>query len=171
MDIRKIIQLESELATCRAVIKACKEDELALNDSLAGLSRNAEYRSAQKEAQRVKTELELARLGDEGGSFRVEAEYALPSALTEWRDVVDPRLRDYEVSDDGFLRNKNSQRVYKRKVSGRHLWSSVIGVNGSAVRVRLDLLVAESFGISDGRRQVRALDGNPFNCRKENLIV
>jgi HNH endonuclease/NUMOD4 motif/NUMOD1 domain len=85
----------------------------------------------------------------------------------EWRKI---RNLNYEVSDDGNVRNSISGGLLKQSFTGEYLRVTLRDENGKKCDFLVHILVAESFLKKDGKCViVDHLDGNKQNNKAENL--
>lgn len=92
-----------------------------------------------------------------------------PSPDDEWRVAAVDGLGNYEVSKEGFIRNRRTGTLYKRSVDGRRLWVSLLAEDGRTVRLRLDKIVAATWLPDAPSAYLAAKNGDTLDCRAENL--
>ena len=97
--------------------------------------------------------------------------------MARWIDALD--LPQYEVSDNGNIRNKKTGRILKQFPSTGGYMQLMLRQNKQNKTVRVNRLVAESFyceyrpGLDvdhlDGNKKNNRLDNLDFCTRKENI--
>ena len=115
--------------------------------------------------------LRLRELRADAGEFdhAYEVMRFTPSAEDVWKPIPIEGLGNYEASAGGFIRSRITGTVYTRRVSGKHLWVSLIDDVGKPVRLRVDKLVATAWLSDPPKANLLAKNGDAFDCRKENL--
>lgn len=90
----------------------------------------------------------------------------------EWRDILDERLTNYEVSSLGRIRNKNTGCIRKAWDNGHGYLSVGFKHNGKHINVYVHRLVAESFiaPIPEGY-EIDHYDWDTTNNSVDNLRI
>lgn len=131
-----------------------------------------------READAKKYLLEIKELRAKLRELQIEAgrfdrEYAAmnlrPSADDVWKPIPIEGLGKYEASAGGFIRSRVTGNLYARRAAGKRLWVSLIKDNGTPVRLRVDKLVATTWLPESPSNHLAAINGDGFDCRKENL--
>lgn len=122
---------------------------------------------AQKQGLRERLRRARALAGDLDAALTAEG--SRPSPTDVWMPIWETGLTHYEASDSGFIRSRATHRVYTRRAQGRLLWVSLVDADGIVRCRRVDKLVASAWLSTPTDAVIAFFDGNPFNCRKENL--
>lgn len=128
-----------------------------------------EYIALEAEKQDLHRQLKQKRIEAGDMDAAIAAEGARPSATDAWRTIPTPGLENYEVSDSGFLRSRKTYNLYRRRAQGKHLWVTLVDSEGRPRGLRVDKTVALAWLPTKPTRHLVHLNGDTFDCRKENL--
>lgn len=88
--------------------------------------------------------------------------------MSNWREI--PHYENYDVSDDGHVRNRKTGRILKTSWTRGDYEKVNLRSNGEAKSIKVHRLVAGAFiPNEENKPYVNHLDGNKHNNRADNL--
>jgi len=88
--------------------------------------------------------------------------------MENWKDY--PLNTNYEVSDTGFVRNKNTMNVRKPRKCGKGYLRINITMNAKHSTLNIHRMVAETFLVNpENKQHINHIDNNPLNNNVNNL--